>query len=126
MHKWLKAIVGVFTGLVLAMGFGTHAFGIAMTVLPNGKIMVTDVIPGTTISNATVTYGPHGNVRGDIHVHMGPRPAPGDNRTFTEIITPRIINEMSENTNQNETQQQQPFNAGSIFHTFTIIIPLGR
>jgi hypothetical protein len=31
-------------------------------VLPDGKIMVTDVIPGTKISNTTVTYGPHGNV----------------------------------------------------------------
>ena len=56
MHKWLKAIVGVFTGLLLAMGFGTYAFGIAMTVLPNEKIMITDIIPGTTISNSTVTY----------------------------------------------------------------------
>jgi hypothetical protein len=55
MHKWLKVIVGVFTGLALAMGFGTNAFGIGMTALPNGKIMVTDVIPGTEISNATVT-----------------------------------------------------------------------
>ena len=92
MHKWLKAIVGVFTGLVLVMGFGTHAYGIGMTVL-HGKIVMTDVIRGTTFSNATLTYGPHGDEKGYVHVHVGPRPAPGDNRTFTEIITPRIINE---------------------------------
>ena len=50
------------TVIMAYQGFGTHAFGIGMTVLPNGKIMVTDVLPGTKISNVTVTYGPHGNV----------------------------------------------------------------
>jgi hypothetical protein len=103
------------------------AYGIAMTVLPNGKIMVTDVPQGTIISSATVTYGPHGNVRGDIHGIMGPRPALGDNRTFTEIITPRIINETSnentnttsDDTNETQPQQQQPYNAGTAVSNVT-------
>jgi hypothetical protein len=126
MHKWLKAIVGVFTGLVLAMGFGTHAFGIGMTVLPNGNVMFSDLVPGTSVSNVTEVLGQHGDFKVNAHFNVGPKPPPGDNTTFTEIITPRIINGTSnENTNTtsdntNETQpQQQQYNAGSTVSNVT-------
>ena len=86
--------IGVVTGLLIVM-VGVeipayNAFGIGITV-HNGKIIVEDVTPGTRLYNATLTYKPHHGMSANVGITMGPRPAQGDNRTYTYILTPTVI-----------------------------------